>query len=81
MKKAKYAALALSLLLVTGVLAGCGEKSTGEGGQTVLKIGTDPTYPPFEYTNDKNELIGFDRSGQRHWRKAGDGSGICAYCL
>ena len=60
MKKAKYVALALSLLLVTGVLAGCGDKNTGEGGQTVLKIGTDPTYPPFEFTNDKNELIGFD---------------------
>lgn len=60
MKKAKYVALAVSLLLVTGILAGCGDKKTEEGGQAVLKIGTDPTYPPFESTDDKNELIGFD---------------------
>jgi len=28
--------------------------------EVVYKVGTEPTFPPFEMTNDKNEIIGFD---------------------
>ncbi len=62
MKKIKVIALMMSALLVMGVLAGCADNGadTGESDKAILKVGTDPTYPPFEYTNDANEVIGFD---------------------
>lgn len=52
----------MSLLVTLGMFAGCVDKGaeTGESGKMILKVGTDPTYPPFEYTNDANEIIGFD---------------------
>lgn len=62
MKKMKFTALVLSLVLVMGVLAGCADQGeqVSESGKVILKVGTEPTYPPFEFTNDANEIIGFD---------------------
>lgn len=42
--------------LVLVFLAGCG----GSGGPKALIVGTEATYPPFEMTNDKGEIIGYD---------------------
>lgn len=62
MKKMKFTALILSLVLVMGVLAGCADngEALSDEGKVILKVGTEPTYPPFEFTNDANEIIGFD---------------------
>lgn len=63
MKKIKSMAILLSVLLSVGIFSGCVDKGTpetGETGKTVLKVGTDDTYPPFEYKNDANETVGFD---------------------
>lgn len=52
----------ISLVLVFA-LAGCGaSQSTLEKVQEnkVLIVGTDPTFPPFEFKNDKKEYDGFD---------------------
>lgn len=61
----------LSLLLVLGLmigLAGCGGQSTpqeGQGGESTAPkkyiVGTEPTFPPFEYTDEATgEIVGFD---------------------
>jgi polar amino acid transport system substrate-binding protein len=59
--------LVLMALLVISLLAfaGCSsEKPQQEGNapqeEVVFKVGTEPSFPPFEYTNEKNEIIGFD---------------------
>lgn len=42
-------------------VAGCGGGKGGDGKQTVLRIGTDATYPPFETINtDTGQPAGFD---------------------
>ncbi len=47
-----------SILLLSGfLLAGC--VSSGED-STKLKIGTDDTYPPFQYRDEANKLVGFE---------------------
>ncbi len=48
----------LSVFVVLGlvfilVISGCAQKET-------LKVGTSATFPPFEFTSEKNEVIGFD---------------------
>lgn len=62
----------ISLILVLGMilsLAACtGKEDTAKpdateenaGEKTVLRVGVDDTYPPMEYRNENNELIGFD---------------------
>ncbi|NLT94707.1 MAG: basic amino acid ABC transporter substrate-binding protein [Clostridia bacterium] len=64
--------LALVAVLVISLLtfAGCSstEKAKTETPQqeekapqkVVYKVGTEPTFPPFEFTNEKNEIVGFD---------------------
>ncbi|MCK4259507.1 MAG: basic amino acid ABC transporter substrate-binding protein [Halanaerobiales bacterium] len=49
----KFTFFTVLLLVCVLVISGCGKKET-------LKIGTEATFPPFEFTNDKNEVIGFD---------------------
>lgn len=47
-----------SLLLASAaLLSGCAAK---ESDGTVLKIGTDDTYPPFEFRDEANKLVGFE---------------------
>ena len=63
MKKMKLMTLMLAMIMVLGIFTGCvdsKEPTVGESGKVVLKVGTEPTYPPFEYTNEANEIIGFD---------------------
>lgn len=50
--------LVYTLLGISSALfiVGCG----GSNENSALIVGTEPTYPPFEMTNDKGEIIGFD---------------------
>lgn len=64
----------ISLILVLGMvlaLAACAKDAGNEnttpdateenaGADNVLRIGVDDTYPPMEYRDENNELIGFD---------------------
>ncbi|MGB4589157.1 MAG: ABC transporter substrate-binding protein [Clostridiaceae bacterium] len=56
MKKTKNIMIAM-LMASLMILSACAEKATSSN---VLKIGTDDTYPPFEYRNDANEMVGFE---------------------
>lgn len=58
MKKTKNIMIAM-LMAGLMVLSACAEKATTTDSK-VLKIGTDDTYPPFEYRNDANEMVGFE---------------------
>ncbi|HVJ47983.1 basic amino acid ABC transporter substrate-binding protein [Desulfitobacterium sp.] len=58
-----------SLVILSLGLAGCGNTSTppATSNQTtssdsakVLKVGTDPTFAPFEFMDDQNKTTGFD---------------------
>lgn len=49
----KFYVFMLIALCMVLVLSGCTKKAT-------LKVGTEATFAPFEFTNDKNEVIGFD---------------------
>lgn len=55
--------LAATAILAVGlmVFAGCGGGSDkAPAPKSVLKVGTNATYVPFEFKNDKNEYDGFD---------------------
>ncbi|HHW54833.1 MAG TPA: transporter substrate-binding domain-containing protein, partial [Firmicutes bacterium] len=69
MKKKQWLAIGLVLVLVLGVLAGCGgteepaggsEEGNGEGEARVLKVGLNAAFPPFEMRDENDQLIGFD---------------------
>lgn len=49
----KFSVVMILVLAFAFLLGGCGQKAT-------LKVGTEATFAPFEFTNDKNEIIGFD---------------------
>ncbi|MGC9523589.1 MAG: basic amino acid ABC transporter substrate-binding protein [Anaerolineae bacterium] len=44
----------LFVVLVVGVLAGCGTSSD------VVVVATDATWPPMEYVNEDREIVGYD---------------------
>ena len=52
--------LALTLVSVAGLAAGCGSKNSDPLADGVLKIGTNAEYTPMEYKNKDNKLVGFD---------------------
>lgn len=70
MKTKKWLALGLVLVLVMGALAGCGggssdagEETNGEaagGERKVLKVGTNAAFPPFEFRDENDKIVGFD---------------------
>jgi cystine transport system substrate-binding protein len=63
MKKTKILAVAGLALLATVTLAACGassSKSDSAADKKVLKVGTEGTYAPFSYHNDKDQLVGYD---------------------
>lgn len=71
MKKKGLRAAIASLVILSLGLAGCGSTSNSPAtsNQTassssesakVLKVGTDPTFAPFEFMDDKNQTTGFD---------------------
>lgn len=46
-----------AMLVMAFVITACGSAS---GGQKVLKVGVDDTYPPMEFKDEKNVTVGFD---------------------
>ncbi len=48
----------IAMVLVL-LFASCGS-STGEKESKLIKVGLSDTYPPFEYRDENNELVGFD---------------------
>lgn len=55
--KLKKTVILLSLMIMMLFAAGCG----GSKDDKVLKVGTEPTFPPFEFTDEKSGKIdGFD---------------------
>jgi len=56
----KVLALVLALVMVLSFAAcGGGDDKTG-GDAVVYKVGTEPTFPPFDTTDDAGNIIGFD---------------------
>ena len=54
----KLTAIALVAVAALGLLAGCGNdkpKMTQQEG--VLRVGSETTFPPFEFTEAKNTLV------------------------
>lgn len=49
----RFSAFLVFALILILILSGCGKKET-------LKMGTEATFAPFEFTNEENEVIGFD---------------------
>lgn len=64
MKGKKWLALGLVLVMVLAVLAGCGQQETagdtGEEEKPVLEVGTNAAFPPFEFRDEQNNIVGFD---------------------
>ncbi|WP_097026266.1 ABC transporter substrate-binding protein [Clostridium peptidivorans] len=68
MKTKKMLSLVLSMVVAGAIFAGCGkteEKKAANALEKVktekkLRIGLEDTYPPLEFRDSKNELVGFD---------------------
>lgn len=58
MKKSIIAIL-LALVLVFSMTA-CGGSNSADGDVTVYKVGTEPTFPPFDTTDEDGNIAGFD---------------------
>ncbi|MEG0798410.1 MAG: amino acid ABC transporter substrate-binding protein [Acidaminococcaceae bacterium] len=59
----KMLALALGLVFMTGIIAGCGggdKKTTGTKEAKKIVIGLDDSFPPMGFKDEKNEIVGFD---------------------
>lgn len=54
--KKKWMALAVIVTVAMLLFASC----ASGGSEDVLTIGVDDSYPPMEFRNEKNELVGFD---------------------
>lgn len=55
----------LAVLAMGAVLAGCGDTNSGQAttanGKKIIHVGTNPTFIPFEFTDDQSKsLAGFD---------------------
>ena len=55
----KVLALVLALVMVLSFAACGGGDKTG-GDAVVYKVGTEPTFPPFDTTDDAGNIVGFD---------------------
>ncbi len=55
----KLLMMLLAMLLMLSMTA-CGADEEAGSGVTVLTIGVDDSYPPMEFRNTDNELVGFD---------------------
>lgn len=59
MKKSVIAVL-LAMLLVFSLSACGGSDDSGSGDTVVYKVGTEPTFPPFDTTDDNQNIVGLD---------------------
>lgn len=59
----KILAISLAVTLIFS-MAGCGDKKSDNDGQKgekqILKVGTEPTFPPFDTIDDNQNITGFD---------------------
>ncbi len=58
----KLMSLVLSLMMVSGLLTGCGSEKTVETSseKTAFTVGFDAEFPPYGYMDDNGEYTGFD---------------------
>ena len=60
----KFMQLTMAAVLILGVMvsAGCGSKAETPAAaeKKILKVGTEATYAPFEFTDDAGNITGFD---------------------
>lgn len=61
----KIMALAVSAVMVMGMLSGCGSKEeaaapAAEGDKTAFTVGFDAEFPPYGYMDENGEYTGFD---------------------
>lgn len=61
----KIITLVLTLAMVIGCFAGCGDESktastSSEESKKILVMGTNATFPPYEYVDDNGKIIGID---------------------
>lgn len=55
MKRSFLAAVLLFVVVLSASAAYCSVMD-----RDTIRLGTESTYPPFEYRNDKNEIVGYD---------------------
>ncbi|MPL67836.1 Glutamine-binding periplasmic protein [bioreactor metagenome] len=61
MSKKSIALLVLAFFVLTLGLAGCSKQQSTSGQAKVLKVGTEATFPPFEFQDEKSKAYtGFD---------------------
>ncbi len=70
-KRNSFSLTGVALLLVSFfVITGCGSNTVSPGAETgttpvaqsekIIKVGTDPTFAPFEFKDEQDQLTGFD---------------------
>ena len=56
----KLLALIMAVAMVAACFAGCGAKKGNTIVEGKLTMGTNATFPPYEYTDDSGKIIGID---------------------
>lgn len=61
----KMGLIVLTIMALTVALVGCGGDKpatgpSGDAGKTKITVAFEPTFPPFESTDEKGEFVGFD---------------------
>ena len=60
-KSVKVLVVSMIAVLAMGALAGCGSKDEGAGSDVTTYIAaTEPTYAPFDTTDEDGNIVGFD---------------------
>lgn len=60
MKKSKIAVLVAMVVVLAFSLAACGGSDKSSSDKTVYKVGTEPTFPPFDTTDEDQNIVGLD---------------------
>ena len=56
----KFLALLLAVAMMTFAFAGCGKSESITITEGTLTMGTNATFPPYEYTDENGDIIGID---------------------
>lgn len=57
----KVLAIALAVLMMIACFAGCGSKDATDGqAKAKLVMGTNAAFPPYEFVDDNNKIVGID---------------------